>query len=112
MFYSYIFFQQMVGPGYSPRAAPAPGRPVCANASIIRPQQTGFLPACPLLLCGCLMFPRSSLWLLLEKKLKGGQQKPPKDSLSGPRELLGENLESGVSPAMCSRLSFESPKEK
>lgn len=46
MLYSYIWFQQMVGAGCPLRAAPAPGKLVCANVPMIRPQQAGLLAAC------------------------------------------------------------------
>lgn len=41
MSYPSIWFQQMVGPGCSPQAAPVPGKCVRAHVSIISPQQTG-----------------------------------------------------------------------
>ena len=46
MFYSYIWFQQMVGPGSSPREVLAPGMLVPAHVSITRLQQTGPPMAC------------------------------------------------------------------
>ena len=46
MLHSYIWFQQMVGPGSSPREVPAPGVLVRVHVSITRPQQTGPPMAC------------------------------------------------------------------
>lgn len=46
VFYSYTWFQQAVGPGCSPRAAPAPGRLACASVSMGRPGHTGPPLAC------------------------------------------------------------------
>lgn len=44
--HSYTWFQQAGGPGCSPRAAPVPGRLVCASVSMIRPRHTGPPLAC------------------------------------------------------------------
>lgn len=115
MFYSSIWFQQMVGPGCSPRAAPESGKLVCAHISIISPQRTGPLgvlvrmrrhsPRPPhafsLDLCSLSSpFPGPLSGFYWRKSLKG--------TLGSSR---GRIQSLGFSTARYSRLSIKTPKE-